>query len=497
MAITSAPLPAPAVEPPPSAPRDEPGLPSLTLPALGRPSSRANGKVFTAQSLKGVLLLGDVAAVATSLGVASLFPAVELSPPLAPFLALSVAIILGLYLAESYEAHVYREPAGLTTRLLIGGVVSLMAAGVMAFLFPQALLTRVNVAAFYLTSIPVFALWRIGGGHTLRRRLTPERVAVVGSGDAAKELIEAFAGTESHELAMIVASNGDGEVIVSDDRGPASHAQLVDLPTIVADAGVKLVAVALPSIHREALYRQLLSLRYLGIEVQDMASCFEMLSERLPVRYLEDEWVAFSSRFLGWDHGFEDKLKRLLDVSLATLGLVVFAPLMLLIAVAIRLTSRGPAVFAQKRVGVMGESYTIYKFRSMRQGAEENGAVWAEEGDPRVTAVGSLLRKVHLDELPQLWNVLRGDMSVVGPRPERPVFVDELRRRIPYYDLRHVVKPGLTGWAQVRFPYAASVDDSLAKLEYDLYYIRHKNLLWDLRIILRTLTVSFTRRGSR
>jgi lipopolysaccharide/colanic/teichoic acid biosynthesis glycosyltransferase len=148
-------------------------------------------------------------------------------------------------------------------------------------------------------------------------------------------------------------------------------------------------------------------------------------------------------------------------------------------------------------VGLAGRPFTLYKFRSMRADAEKDGAVWAEERDPRVTPVGAFLRSSHLDELPQLINVIRGEMSLVGPRPERPEFVAELRKVIPHYHLRTLVKPGVTGWAQISYPYGSSLDDARAKLEYDLYYIRHKSVLWDLRIILRTLTVSILGRGSR
>lgn len=200
---------------------------------------------------------------------------------------------------------------------------------------------------------------------------------------------------------------------------------------------------------------------------------------------------------MGWGHDFDEKAERFLDVVIALLGLALTLPLIGLLVLAIRMTSRGPAIFKQVRVGRGGMTYTLYKLRSMHVNAEEGGAAWAVRDDPRATWLGSLLRRSHLDELPQLWNVLRGEMSMVGPRPERPEFVAQLRTKIPYYDLRHIVKPGVTGWAQIRHPYGASVADAEQKLEYDLYYIRHRNLLWDLRIILRTITVSVLGRGSR
>lgn len=474
-----------------------PGLPSMDLP-VGQPQPRPEmQRGFSAGSAKGILLVGDLAAVAICLKLVDVLPWLTATSFAKPFVAFSIAVVLGLYLSESYDARVYRELNGLPTRLLVGLAFSGVVAGIVAFLIPAADLTRSASAGFYLMALPVFALWRLGFRQSLRDHLAPLRVAVVGSGPAASELIEAFSDVSSHELVMILESNSADELVVSSERFPTRRVALDQLPDTVASNRVELLAVAIPSADKEPLYRQLLACRYLGIEVQDMVTCFEMLRERLPVRYLENDWVAFSSRFLGWNHGFGDKVKRLLDISLASVGLLVVSPLIFLIALAVRATSRGPALFRQDRVGLRGKTYTIMKFRSMRVDAEQNGAEWAKEDDPRSTGLGLFLRKMHLDELPQLWNVLRGEMTLVGPRPERPEFVERLRQQIPYYDLRHMVKPGVTGWAQVRYPYGASVEDAVAKLEYDLYYIRHKNFLWDLRILLRTVTVVFARWGSR
>lgn len=472
-------------------------LPSLDLPA-GQSGERLDfQRIFSASSVKVILMFGDIAAVAICLGLTISIPWLPAASFVGPFIALSIAVILGMYVTEAYEARVYRESSVLSTRLLIALSFSGVVAGVMAFFIPAAGLTRSAVPGLYLIALPVFAVWRLGLAQRLHLHLPPRRVAVVGSGPATSELIGAFSDASSHELAMIVASDPKGDLLVSSEGLPTRRVELGKLADVVVDDGISLLAVAIPSGDGVPLYRQVLACRYLGIEVQDVATCFEMLCQRLPVRYLEDSWVAFASRFPGLDHGFEGKLKRTLDVSVAGVGLLVASPLMILVALAIRTTSRGPALFRQERVGLRGETYTILKFRSMRLDAEQNGAEWAQEDDPRSTWLGSWLRKSHLDELPQLLNVLWGDMTLVGPRPERPEFVEQLRKQIPYYDLRHTMKPGVTGWAQVRHPYAASVDDTAAKLEYDLYYIRHKSFLWDLRILLRTLTVVFARRGSR
>ena len=467
-----------------------PQLPSLDPPTGQSRGRRAPQRIFSASSVKVILMLGDMAAVAMCLTLTIAIPWLPAASFVGPFIALSISVILGMYVSESYEARVYRGLSGLSIiRLFIALSFSGVVAGVMAFLIPAAGLTRPAAAGLYLIALPVFAVWRLGLVQRLHLHLSPR--------PAASELIGAFSDALSHELAMIVVSDPSGDLLVSSEGLPPRRVELEQFPKVVADDGISVLAVAISSGDGVPLYRQLLACRYLGIEVQDVATCFEMLCQRLPVRYLEDSWVAFASRFPGWDHGFEGKLKRMLDVSVAGVGLLVASPLMILLALAIRMTSRGPALFRQERVGLRGRPYTMLKFRSMRLDAEQDGAEWAQEDDPRSTWLGSWLRKAHLDELPQFVNVLWGDMTLVGPRPERPEFVEQLRQQIPYYDLRHMVKPGVTGWAQVRHRYAASVDDTAVKLEYDLYYIRYKSFLWDLRILLRTLTVVFARRGSR
>lgn len=476
--------------------------PGPQLPSLDRPMGQSMGRhdyqrVFSASSVQGILMLGDMAAVAMCLTLTIAIPWLPAASFVGPFIALSISVILGMYVSEAYEARVYREHSLLRSRLLIALSLSGVVAGAMAFLIPAAGLTRSAVPGLYLIALPVFGIWRLGLAQRLHRHFPPRRVAVVGSGPAASELIGVFSDASSHELAMIVASDPSGDLLVSSEGIPTRRIALEQLPDVVADDGISVLAVTLPAGDRGPLYRQLLACRYLGIEVQDVGTCFEMLCQRLSIRYLEDSWVIFASRFPGWDHGFAGKRKRMLDVAVAGVGLLIASPFMMIVALAICTTSRGPALFRQDRIGLRGKPYTILKFRSMCVDAEPNGAKWAQEDDPRSTWLGAWLRKAHLDELPQLLNVLWGDMTLVGPRPERPEFVEQLRQQIPYYDLRHMVKPGITGWAQVRCPYAASVDDAATKLEYDLYYILHKSSLWDLRIILRTFTVVFARRGSR
>jgi exopolysaccharide biosynthesis polyprenyl glycosylphosphotransferase len=223
-----------------------------------------------------------------------------------------------------------------------------------------------------------------------------------------------------------------------------------------------------------------------GCTIAAHSAYFERLLGQVPVDVIDSRAMLGEGLDIG-PHRLE-LFKRGLDIFLASLGLLLALPVMLAVAALVRLTSPGPVLYAQTRVGRYGRNFSIYKFRSMRTDAEREGAaVWATANDARVTPVGTLLRKSRLDELPQLWNILRGDMSFVGPRPERPEFVQDLRTQIPYYDLRHLVPPGLTGWAQVRYRYGASVEDARQKLAYDLFYVRRYSVLFDLAICLRTL----------
>jgi exopolysaccharide biosynthesis polyprenyl glycosylphosphotransferase len=193
-----------------------------------------------------------------------------------------------------------------------------------------------------------------------------------------------------------------------------------------------------------------------------------------------------------------ETIRRTLDVGLSLLGLILSAPVMAVAALSIKVASPGPALFRQARVGKDGKVFMLYKFRSMSVDAEQlTGPVWASEDDPRITRVGRLLRKIRLDETPQMFNVLRGDMSFIGPRPERPVFVNQLKEEIPYYVLRFAVKPGITGWAQVKYPYGSTVEDALEKLQYDLYYIKNTSIFLDLLILLRSIQVVLFGRGAR
>ena len=241
--------------------------------------------------------------------------------------------------------------------------------------------------------------------------------------------------------------------------------------------------------------RALLKCRMAGIVVHEAEAFFEHLSGKIPAEAMRPSYLIFNDGF-GRSQRSEI-LKRTSDTILSVVGILLVWPLMLLTALLVRLDSPGPVLFKQTRVGVDGKPFTLMKFRSMRTDAEQvSGPVWATEDDPRITRAGRFLRKSRLDELPQLFNVLGGHMSLVGPRPERPVFVEDLERQIPYYSQRHIVRPGVTGWGQINYPYGSSVEDALQKLQYDLFYVKNLSLMFDLSILFTTIKTVVLRKGT-
>jgi sugar transferase (PEP-CTERM system associated) len=277
---------------------------------------------------------------------------------------------------------------------------------------------------------------------------------------------------------------------------PAVIGTVEDIPSIVRARGVDRVIVSLADARGKLPMDKLLEMKLDGVSFDHLPDVYEEYTGKIAVENLRPSWLIFSD-------GFRKSralaaTKRLLDTTIAAVGLVLSLPVVALLTVAVKLSSDGPAFYQQSRVGLRGRIFRVYKLRTMRLDAEaETGPVWADKrGDSRVTPIGAWLRRARLDELPQLVNVLRGDMSLVGPRPERPEFVRNLTRDIPYYGQRHVVRPGLTGWAQVRYTYGATTEDALQKLQYDLYYIKNLSIALDLYILLETVKTVVLRKGT-
>jgi exopolysaccharide biosynthesis polyprenyl glycosylphosphotransferase len=260
---------------------------------------------------------------------------------------------------------------------------------------------------------------------------------------------------------------------------------------------IDLVIVAITSDLRKETIYELMQLKMRGTDILDGVSFLKQMTGKIPIFHINETWLLFGPNFNLAKPGTLTKFQRQFDIIASSIGLTLTFPLLLIIACLLKISSKGPVVFRQERLGHMKKPYTILKFRTMIDNAEENsGAVWAEKNDPRVTPFGRFLRRTRLDELPQLWNVLSGEMSLIGPRPERKAFVDQLEKEIPYYPLRFTAKPGLTGWAQVNYRYGSSTDDAMEKLQYDLYYLQEMSVLLNLIILLRTVQTVILKPGS-
>ena len=326
--------------------------------------------------------------------------------------------------------------------------------------------------------------------------LSPRRrILILGVGKLAGELCQVVRSQRFGLAEIVGALVGENERV---DRNPAipgvigTHEQVA---RVVEEQKVTTVVVCLEDRRSVLPVEQLLDLKAMGIDVLDGHQLFEEVSGRLSIDSLRPSALVFSN-------GFKQRMatrlmKRFVDILVSASGLLILFLLFLLIAFLIKVDSPGPVFYRQVRVGLRGRPFLIWKFRSMQQDAEKLGPRWAKAGDPRISRVGWWLRKTRIDEFPQLINVLRGEMSLVGPRPERPVFVQDLRKTIPYYDLRHTVRPGITGWAQVKFRYGASAEDAHMKLQYDLYYVKRLSLGIDMRILVHTVRVMCLGEGAQ
>jgi sugar transferase (PEP-CTERM system associated) len=410
---------------------------------------------------------------------------------------IAVACQISLYYADLYDLRRLSDHRELFVRTLNAlGFTSLAVAG-LYYWFPDLVIGRGVFVAAAILVVGLIIGWRFLFAWLSGHAGVREQLLIVGTNPAAVRLAEELLARRA-DLGVSIAG------FVEPDRSRVGEGlaelQILgtvdDIPRLVREHHVDRVVVSLADARGKLSMDQLLTMRMGGVSFAQLPTVYEEYTGKIAVENLRPSWFIFND-------GFEKVrvlrgLKRATDVSVGlTIGLVSL-PFALLASAAIRLTSPGPVLYRQKRVGLGGRTFTIYKFRSMRADAEAaTGAIWATPGrDPRVTKVGGFLRRSRIDELPQLWNVLRGDMSLVGPRPERPEFVTGLTKDIPYYGQRHIVRPGLTGWAQVRYAYGATVEDAVQKLQYDLYYIKNMSLALDLYIIFETLKTVLTKGGS-
>jgi sugar transferase (PEP-CTERM system associated) len=334
--------------------------------------------------------------------------------------------------------------------------------------------------------------------HRIARR---RRVLVVGAGRIARALLEEIHASFQHEIEIVGVLDDDPAKAGFELNGYRVIGGTSDLRRVARETEVETLVFAISRQNNPidaSLMGEILELKTLGIEVVQMPTYFKKITGRVPVEFVESSWLVFNQGFVAVESGPATRVRRLCDILISLGFLVALSPLLLAVALAIKLTSRGPVFYRQERLGLSRRTYAMIKFRSMVVDAEKGkGPVWsAGKQDSRVTAVGRFLRRTRLDEVPNFFNVLKGDMSLVGPRPERAHFADALQREIPYYALRFAVKPGLTGWAQVNYSYGASVEDARRKLQYEMFYIQERSLFLDLVILLKTAQTVLLRPGS-
>jgi sugar transferase (PEP-CTERM system associated) len=404
--------------------------------------------------------------------------------------ALTVLTLLLSYYFDLYEPQRISERWEIYFRLLLVlGFLSFLLSA-LVYLFPQIDIARYVFLLGLMFLTLGLVIWRSMYEWILGRDVFRERVYVLGGGDRARMIVEMLRQRRDAGMEVVAFE------AMPTDREERKEAFKAMLESFRGRArGIDRVVVALEDRRGELPLRELLKLRFDGVVIEEAGSLLERLTGKLYLDGLRPSNFIYSEGFRV--RPSQQLARRLVSTLAAAVGLLVFLPFFPFVVLAVRLSSPGPIFFRQTRVGMGGKNFTVLKFRTMRTDAEVAGAKWASKDDPRATKVGRFMRKTRIDEVPQLWNVLRGDMGFVGPRPERPEFVPWLSENIPYFDLRHMIRPGLTGWAQVRYGYGSTLEEAREKLEYDLYYIKHMTLGLDLLIMFETVKTILRRRGAQ
>ena len=400
------------------------------------------------------------------------------------FLLLSALYIFGAYdldKDETYAPMVFRcfvsVASGFVATILLIYLLGTERAG----LFGRGILLGSIVAFFATTVVFRYFLWRYF--HSLRSRA---RILIITTREN-KLFLE-------QELQKNKFS-GTCEWMIKEGQQAQNEHSWSDLVNIQGQSWSAWVIAAPLDLVEKELGKSLLEARFKGARIIDLSSFYENTWRKIPVFHLAASWFFLGEGFALIANRLRLRLKRLFDILFSLILILITWPFMLLTALAVKISSSGEVIYRQVRTGKDGDEFVIYKFRSMRTDAEAEGAQWAQQNDQRVTRVGRFIRLTRLDELPQLWNVLKGDMSFIGPRPERPEFNSELSQKIPYYNMRHMVRPGITGWAQILYPYGSSIEDAREKLQYDLYYIKNVTFVLDLQIVLKTISVVVLGKG--
>ena len=417
-------------------------------------------------------------------------PVSERLTPLFIFAALvqTAMVAVGVYGSDALRSMRYAA-----ARLLVAVSLGIIALSVVYFMVPGKTLWRSNLFYAMFISLGLLFANRLFLGGLLGNAAFRRRVLVLGAGSRADRLRKLGDRPEAGFAIVGYIGMSEGPHVVEEAiNRSATH----NLQRFVENLGVSEVVLALEERRNALPLKDLLRMKTAGVHVNDFSTFMERETGRVDLDTVNPSWLIFSDGFSS-GRALSSASKRIFDVTVSLVLLAFTFPVIALFALLVKLDSKGPAFFRQTRVGLYGQNFDLIKLRSMRTDAEAAGAQWAQKNDPRVTRIGRFIRKVRIDELPQAWSVLKGQMSFVGPRPERPEFVADLEERLPYYAERHMVKPGITGWAQINLPYGASVDDSRQKLEYDLYYAKNYTPFLDLLILLQTLRVVLWSEGAR
>ena len=454
---------------------------------------RLTGRVVTLIAFETVLIVSMVLLAAyLRLGSEALGTVTEWPK----WLLITVVTQFCLYYADLYDTRIIRDRRELFVRSMYAlGATSFLLASVY-YAVPDMVVGRGVFMIAALCLITTVLGWRVVFEWANRYVAPRERLLLVGTSKGAVELARELYERVDLGADIVGFIDPDPARVGAPVINPGVVGTIEDIPMLVREMSVDRVVVSLADARGTLPMEKLLEMRLDGVAFDHLATVYEEYTGKIAVENLRPSWFIFSTGFR------KGRLlqtgKRLLDIAVAGFGLLLALPIMIGVAIAVRLDSPGAILYRQQRVGRQGRLFTLFKFRSMGEDAEaKTGAVWASERDPRITRVGRFFRKSRLDEIPQLWNVLRGDMSIVGPRPERPEFVESLTHQIPFYGQRHSVKPGLTGWAQVSYSYAGSVDGTMEKLQYDLFYIKNMSLHLDFFIMFWTAKIVLLGRGAR
>jgi sugar transferase (PEP-CTERM system associated) len=405
-------------------------------------------------------------------------------------LALEVALVaVGVYGTESLQSLRFAA-----ARVLVAVSLGVIFLSIVAFALPGTTLWRSNSLYAMILAILLLMAVRVVLGSILDSAVFKRRLLILGAGPRANRIAALSNKPESGFIVSGFVDMNEGPAVVS---SAVKRHDISNLPQHVIDLEVSEVVLALEERRNSLPVSDLLTIKTTGVHVNDMSSFLERETGRVDLDSVNPSWFIFSDGFSS-GRRISTVFKRSFDIFLSLLLLLVTGPLIAIFAILIKLESKGGAFFKQERIGLYGQPFKILKLRSMRMDAEAAGqALWASKNDPRITRIGNFIRKVRIDELPQAWSVLKGEMSFVGPRPERPQFVDDLQTKMPFYAERHMVKPGITGWAQINYPYGASIEDSRHKLEYDLYYAKNYTPFLDIVILLQTIRVVLWPEGAR